>query len=72
MRLSGPEAVSIAVQLVRLRGPLEPARARLADVLDADDAETRGEARIDEAVVTWFAAPNSYTAEDVVEIAAHG
>ena len=72
MRLSGPEAVSIAVQLVRLRGPLEHARARLADVLDADDAETRGEARIDEAVVTWFAAPNSYTAEDVVEIAAHG
>jgi len=28
--------------------------------------------RIDEALVTWFAAPNSYTAEDVVEIAAHG
>jgi len=28
--------------------------------------------RIDEAVVAWFAAPNSYTAEDVVEIAAHG
>ena len=28
--------------------------------------------RIDEAVVTLFAAPNSYTAEDVVEIAAHG
>jgi tRNA modification GTPase len=25
-----------------------------------------------EALVTWFAAPNSYTAEDVVEIAAHG
>jgi len=22
--------------------------------------------------VTWFAAPNSYTAQDVVEIAAHG
>ena len=28
--------------------------------------------RIDEAMVTWFAAPNSYTAEDLVEIAAHG
>jgi tRNA modification GTPase len=27
---------------------------------------------LDEAVVTYFAAPNSYTGEDVVEIAAHG
>jgi tRNA modification GTPase len=29
-------------------------------------------ARLDEGVVTWFAAPNSYTGEDVLEIAAHG
>jgi tRNA modification GTPase len=28
--------------------------------------------RIDEAVVTWFKGPHSYTGEDVVEIAAHG
>jgi tRNA modification GTPase len=70
VRLSGPDAVSIAVQLVRLRAPLEHGRARLADVLDPDS--TTPEARIDEAVVTWFAAPNSYTAEDLVEIAAHG
>jgi len=68
VRLSGPEASSIAVQLVRLRHPLEHGRARLADVLDDDgDAE-----KIDEALVTFFAAPNSYTAEDLVEIAAHG
>jgi tRNA modification GTPase len=66
--LSGAEAVAIAEQLVRLRGPLEHARARLADVLDP---EQDGE-RIDEALVTFFAAPNSYTAEDLVEIAAHG
>ena len=69
VRLSGPEATSIAAQLVSLRQPLEHARARLADVLDAPEA---GGNRIDEAVVTWFAAPNSYTAEDLVEIAAHG
>lgn len=31
-----------------------------------------GLASVDEAVVTFFAAPNSYTAEDLVEIAAHG
>ena len=71
VRLSGPQAASIAAQLVRLRQPLEHARARLADVLD--DEQPTGEAsRIDEALVTFFAAPNSYTAEDLVEIAAHG
>jgi tRNA modification GTPase len=68
VRLSGPLAPSIATQLVRLRHPLEHGHARLADVLDSDDAG----ARIDEALVTFFAAPNSYTGEDLVEIAAHG
>ena len=72
VRLSGPQAASIAAQLVCLRQPLEHARARLADVLDAAGAGHDAAARIDEALVTWFAAPNSYTAEDVVEIAAHG
>jgi tRNA modification GTPase len=85
VRLSGPQAASIAVQLVRLRHPpghldqIDHARARLADVLDADDDPARDEstrideaARIDEALITFFAAPNSYTAEDLVEIAAHG
>jgi tRNA modification GTPase len=69
VRLSGPQAASIAVQLVSLRHPLEHGRARLADVLDS--AGNEGE-RIDEALVTLYATPNSYTAEDVVEIAAHG
>jgi tRNA modification GTPase len=74
VRLSGPQAASIAAQLVSLRQPLEHGRARLADVLDAagDDAGRGDFGRIDEALVTLFAAPNSYTAEDVVEIAAHG
>ena len=69
VRLSGPEALSIGSQLVALRGPLEPGRARLAEVLDNSGGDA---ARIDEAVVTCFTAPRSYTAEDVVEIAAHG
>jgi tRNA modification GTPase len=68
VRLSGPQATSIAAQLVSLRQPMEHSRARLADVLEGEAESTR----IDEAVVTYFAAPNSYTAEDVVEIAAHG
>jgi tRNA modification GTPase len=85
VRLSGPDAASIATQLVRLRQPLEHGRARLADVIDPetavdvsggdaarlDEART-DEGRIDEAVVTYFAAPRSYTGDDLVEIAAHG
>ena len=70
VRLSGIQAASIVAQLVSLRQPLEHGRARLADVLDAPGRD--GSGRIDEALVTWFAAPNSYTSEDVVEIAAHG
>lgn len=71
VRLSGPLAASIAIQLVRLRRPLQHARPLLADVLDAphDGGEPT---RIDEALVTYFAAPHSYTTEDLVEIAAHG
>ena len=69
VRLSGPEAAAIAVKLVRLRGSLEHAHARLADVLDAEGDEAT---RIDEALVTYFAAPRSYTADDLVEIATHG
>ncbi len=74
VRLSGPLATSIAAQLVSLRQPLGHARARLADVLDmpAANPSTNASTRIDEAVVTFFAAPNSYTTEDLVEIAAHG
>ena len=69
VRLSGPQAASITAQLVRLRQPMEHARARLADVLDESDD---GKEPIDEAVVTLFAAPNSYTGDELVEIAAHG
>ena len=66
VRLSGPDAAAIAAQLVELHHPLEAGRARLGAVVDHDSVQ------IDEAVVTFFVAPHSYTMEDVVEIAAHG
>jgi len=69
VRLSGPQAATIALKLVHPHQALEHARARLADVLDPTNADGP---RIDEALVTFFGAPNSYTAEDLVEIAAHG
>ena len=72
VRLSGPKAVSIASGLLRLRHSLQHAQAQLADILDPNRETAETEKRLDEAVVTWFQAPNSYTREDVVEIAAHG
>lgn len=67
VRLSGPRAVEIASPLCKVRGQLEHARARFAEIVDAET-----QTKLDEAVVTYFAAPNSYTGEDIVEIAAHG
>ena len=65
MRLSGPDAGRIAATLTSREG-FEPRRATLATI-----AGTPGDP-IDQAIVTHFPAPHSYTAEDVVEIAAHG
>lgn len=67
VRLSGPRALEIANSLLTLRNPLAHAQARFAEI---PDPETQ--TKLDEAVVTFFAGPNSYTGEDLVEIAAHG
>ena len=65
VRLSGPSAFLIAGTLVpSLRS--EPRLAQYALLRDATGA------RVDDAVVTYFQAPRSYTGEDVVEIATHG
>ena len=66
VRLSGPAARAIAEPLLKLRHPLAPAQARFAEILD-NTGET-----LDEAVVTYFKKPYSYTSEDIVEIAPHG
>jgi tRNA modification GTPase len=66
VRLSGPQALAVATPLLALKHPLTPARARFTHILDEQGNI------LDEAVATYFASPHSYTAEDVVEIAAHG
>ncbi len=67
VRLSGPEAQTIASVMLRLKHPLEAGRAIFGELIEPDSGE-----RIDEAVVTFFAKPHSYTADDVIEISAHG
>ena len=67
VRLSGPLSVEIATPLLRLSAPLAAGQACFARIADPVSGEP-----LDEAVVTWFGTPRSYTGEDVVEIAAHG
>ncbi len=62
VRISGPEACAIARTILRIHGELAPRVATLAELPDADPS----------VLVTWFAAPKSYTAEDVIEISCHG
>jgi tRNA modification GTPase len=68
LRISGPEARNIVSTLVNFqqRQPWIPWAATLAILLD------HGGQPVDQVVVTYYASPRSYTAEDVVEIACHG
>ena len=63
VRISGPGARSIAGQMLRFREEAHwrPWQAQMAKLGD-----------VDEVVVTFFEAPKSYTAEDVIEISCHG
>ena len=68
VRLSGPDALRIAAQLLEFTGSLKHGCARRARVVDPNNrAQT-----IDDALVTAFVAPHSFTGDTVVEIAAHG
>jgi len=63
VRLSGSQSRAIAEKILSFRAGFEwrPWTAALAELSD-----------VDQVVVTFFAAPKSYTGEDVVEIACHG
>ena len=65
MRLSGPRARDIA------RSASAAARSRRATPTTSASATSSGET-IDDGIALYFAAPASYTGEDVVELQAHG
>ena len=65
VRLSGPDARPIAGTMFPGR-PLDR-RLRYGHVIDPQTGE-----RVDEVLVSFMAAPHSYTREDVVEINCHG
>jgi tRNA modification GTPase len=79
VRLSGPDAHAIVLRLLARSTPLEPRRATFGRIVAPSSREqsSPADARsarhvVDQVVVTWFAAPQSFTGDDVVEIGAHG
>jgi len=87
VRLSGPQALVVASQVIRLRSghPLSsisshtlhladlviPASSRQKDIRPGHDRFPIS-SLLDEALVVYMKAPRSFTAEDVVEIQSHG
>jgi tRNA modification GTPase len=65
VRLSGPDAAGIARELCADPPAFEPRRATLVRLSGASGA-------FDQAIVTLFPSPGSYTGDDVAEISAHG
>ena len=66
VRLSGAQATAIAHAMIAFKRDMLPRHATLGELLDEEGRI------VDEVVVTHFAAPQSYTSEDVVEISCHG
>jgi tRNA modification GTPase len=70
VRLSGPEALPIALTFFRINGQKRRCfshRAVLGRLVDPGSGDA-----FDEAVLIYFQKPRSYTKEDVVEISGHG
>ncbi|MGE5358167.1 MAG: tRNA uridine-5-carboxymethylaminomethyl(34) synthesis GTPase MnmE [Bacteroidales bacterium] len=70
VRISGPHAEDLARRVLALDRPLVPRHATFTRVIDP--SASRDASALDQVVATYFAAPHSYTGEDVVEISAHG
>jgi tRNA modification GTPase len=68
VRLSGSDARRVAENILRFahNGEWKPWSSRLAELLDESGLA------VDQVVVHFYAAPKSYSAEDVVEISCHG
>ena len=70
VRISGPEAAPIAERIFRPRRGVPTLRShqiRYGEVIDPERRET-----IDEVLLTFMAAPRTYTRQDIVEISCHG
>jgi len=69
LRISGPDARAIVERVLKFPGGSPAWKSWSAALAGLPDAEGHA---VDQVVTTYFGAPRSYTAEDVVEIACHG
>jgi len=71
VRISGKKALEVAGRIFRPKGrsgrPFPVRRVVFGTALDPD-----GKGALDEAFLTYFKAPRSYTREDMVELSCHG
>ena len=66
VRLSGPNARAVGARVFHSRGALADRHATFGRIVDASGST------IDEGLALFFAAPRSYTGEDVLELHVHG
>ncbi|HUU57699.1 MAG TPA: tRNA uridine-5-carboxymethylaminomethyl(34) synthesis GTPase MnmE, partial [bacterium] len=66
IRVSGPASREIIERVFRARAQAAPRVARVGDLVHPATAET-----VDRAVVVLYAAPRSYTGEDMAELTTH-
>lgn len=66
VRMSGRDALGIASQIVH-PWPVAPRRATLCRITDSARSRV-----LDQALVTVFVSPDSFTGEDLIEISGHG
>lgn len=71
VRVSGREAISIADRIFRAAGKKSLSKAESHTILFGHVVDPDGNV-LDEVLVSLFRSPKSYTAEDMVEINAHG
>ncbi len=67
LRVSGPNALDVLRRVAPALGDVRPREQRLAALLHPQSGEL-----LDRGLVTYFAAPASYTGDDTVEMATHG
>jgi tRNA modification GTPase len=69
IRISGSEALPLARKLISNGNalPFTPNHSTLQQIINPENGNV-----IDEALVTFFKAPHSFTGEDVVELSCHG
>ena len=65
IRISGEDALSVAKKISR-KEEIKPRHAHLTSLYNKENA------LIDQAILIYFAAPYSFTGEDIVEFQCHG